>query len=78
MASVSRSRFFRGCVLLSFLGAAVLVGFYGFSVLLESVNGRGNNGGNALLFAIGFILLLLSLGIFVFVAKYWTPQRPTK
>jgi len=60
MASVSRFRFFRGFVVSVFAGAALLVGWYGLSLLTESFNGHGSPGGNVLLFALGMILLVLS------------------
>jgi hypothetical protein len=81
MKSVTRSRFFRSCFGFLFFGAAVLVGFYGLLLLVESFNGHGSDGGNALLFVLGFILLLLSSGTFVVGAVCWMPKsniRPAR
>jgi hypothetical protein len=72
MESASGSRFFRACFALFSFAAAIFVGFYGLWVLDVSVNGHGSPGGNALLFALGFILLLLSSVTFFIGAVYLT------
>jgi len=76
MELVSRFRFFRACIVLSFFGAAVLFGFYGLSLIVESFSEHGSDGGNALLFILGFILLLLSSGTLAAGAVYWTSPQP--
>jgi hypothetical protein len=72
MASVFRSRFFRGLIVCIFAGTAILVGYYGVSLLVEAFNGHGSPGGNALLFVLGLILLVLSPVAFIVGIVYWT------
>jgi predicted membrane channel-forming protein YqfA (hemolysin III family) len=76
MASVSHFRFFRGFVVFVFAGAALLVGWYGLSLLVESFNGHGSPGGNILLFALGLILLVLSAVAFLVGVVRWTSSSP--
>jgi hypothetical protein len=76
MASVTRFRFFQGFVVFMFSGAALLVGWYGLSLLVESFNGHGSPGGNILLFAIGLILLVLPPVHLIVAVVYWTSPSP--
>lgn len=72
MATIIRSPFFRGLVAFVFAGTALLVAYYGFLLLIESFNRHGSFGGNAVLLILGLILLVLSLGAFIFGVVYWT------
>jgi hypothetical protein len=72
VASIVRSLFFRGLVAFVFASTALLVAYYGFLLLTESVNGHGSFGGNAVLLILGLILLVLSLSAFIFGVVYWT------
>jgi hypothetical protein len=76
MASISRFRFFRGFVVFMFAGAALLVGWYGLSLLVESFNGHGSPGGNVFLFALGLILLVLPPVAFIVWVVRWTSSSP--
>ena len=76
MASVSHFRFFRGSVVFMFAGAALLVGWYGLSLLVESFDGHGSPAGNVLLFALGLILLVLSAVTFIVGVVRWTSSSP--
>jgi hypothetical protein len=76
MASVFRSGFFRGLIVCIFAGAAILVGYYGVSLLVEAFNAHGSPGGNALLFALALILLALSPVAFIVAVVYWTSTSP--
>jgi hypothetical protein len=72
MASVFRSRFFRGLIVCIFAGAALLLGYSGVSLLVEAFNEHGSPEGNALLFVLGLILLALSPGAIIVAVVYWT------
>jgi hypothetical protein len=65
MASVFRSRFFRELIASIFAIAAVIVGCYGVFLIVEAFNVHGSSGGNALLFALGLILLVLSVAALI-------------
>jgi len=77
MASVSRSRFFRACSALFLFSPVFLVGMYGISLLVESVDGHGSTEGNTLLFVLGIILLLLFSCTFAAGALYLTSTSLT-
>jgi predicted PurR-regulated permease PerM len=76
MASVSRFQFFREFAVFMFVGAVLLVGCYGLSLIVESFDGHGSPGGNAVLFAIGLILLVLSPVAFIVGVVGWTSSSP--
>jgi predicted PurR-regulated permease PerM len=76
MASVSRFQFFWEFVVFMFAGAVLLVGCYGLSLIVESFDGHGSPGGNAVLFAIGLILLVLSPVAFIVGVVGWTSSSP--
>lgn len=65
MVSAFRSRFFRGCVALFFLGAAILDGWYSVLVWLVAFDGHGSPTGSSLLFGLGFLLVALSILAFI-------------
>jgi hypothetical protein len=71
MASVSRSRFFRGCLALFFMGTALIVGCYGVLVLVESFDGRGSSVGNSLLFGLALFFLGLSSIVLIVGLSNW-------
>jgi cytochrome c oxidase assembly factor CtaG len=75
MAEVSRSGFFRGLIVFICAGAAFIVGYYGVSLLVEAFNRHGSPGGDALLFTLGVILLVLSPVAFIAGIVYWTSAR---
>jgi hypothetical protein len=77
MASVSFSRFFRTCLALFFVSAALFVGGYGVSLLVEAFDGHGSPGGNFLLIGLGLFLLGLSLIVLVIGVSMWTLAHPT-
>ena len=60
MASVSRSRFFRGFLAFLLIGAGLIVGWLGVSLLMGAVTERGSPAGNILSAALGLSLLGLS------------------
>jgi hypothetical protein len=65
MISVFRSGFFRGVIVLMFASGALIVGGYGVLLLVEAFNGHGSSAGNVLLFALGLLLLFLSVAAIV-------------
>jgi len=77
MSSIFRSRFIRGFNVCMFTGVALLVGFYGVSLIVEAFDRHGSSGGNAILFALGLILLVLAPVAFIFGVVYWTRSRPS-
>jgi hypothetical protein len=77
MASVFRSRFFRGCAALFFLGAALLVGCYGVLCLFEAFDRHGSPGGNALLFGLGLLLLCFSAIFLIVGLSNWRLAHPS-
>lgn len=60
-----------------FTGVALLVGFYGVSLILEAFDRNGSPAGSVILFAFGLILLALALVVFIFGVVYWTRTRPS-
>jgi len=77
MASVFRSRFFRGCLALFFTGAAFIVGWYGMLLVFEAFDGHGSLMGNTLLFGLGLFLLVLSPIVFILGLINWRSARPS-
>lgn len=75
MASVSRSRFFRGLLVFVFVGA-VLVGGFAVSLLVEAVTGHGSFAGNILTGGLGLMLLVLSAVVLVVGIIYWRLSQP--
>jgi hypothetical protein len=71
MVSVARSRFFRRCLALICLGAALIFGCYGVLLLVDAFDPHGSPGGNVLLFALGLVLLVPSLVVFIAALNYW-------
>jgi hypothetical protein len=71
MAWVPSSRFFRAFVVFMFSGTTFLVGFFGVSLMVAVFNR-----GNALVFVLGLILLILSPTAFIAGVVYWTSSRP--
>jgi predicted PurR-regulated permease PerM len=76
MSSIFRSRFIRRVVVFMFAGGALLVGYYGLSLLVEAFDRHGSPGGNAILFALGLILLVLSPLAVIAGVVYWTSSSP--
>jgi hypothetical protein len=75
MISVFRSRFYRGLAVFLLVGATLFLAGYGALLLVEVFNGHGSAGGNALLFALGLILLILPLVACAVGIAFWT-SRP--
>jgi hypothetical protein len=63
--SVSRSVFFRVCLPLFFMGAAIFVGLRGVLLLVESIDSHGSFWGKVFLFGLGLVLLGLSPFVFM-------------
>ncbi len=76
MASVSRSRFFRGFLVFVFIGA-VLVGGLAVSLLVEAAIGRGSFAGSILITGLGLILLALSAVVLIVGIVYWRLSQPS-
>jgi hypothetical protein len=77
MASVFRSRFFRGCLALFFLGAAFIVGCYGVLVLFAAFDGHGSPVGSYLLFGVGLFLVAFSPFVFYVGLVNWRLAHPS-
>ncbi len=77
MASAFRYRFLQDFGVFVFAGVWLLAGWFGLSFLVESFNAHGSPGGNALLFALSLILLVLSLTTFIVGIAYWKQSRPS-
>ena len=60
-----------------FAVAALLVGCYGVSLLLEAFNAQGSPEGNALLFTLGLALILSSV-IVIVVIVHWKSSPPSR
>jgi len=63
--SVSRPRFFRVCLALFFMGAAIFVCLMGVLLLVKPLDSHGSFWGNV--FVLGLGLVLLGLSPFVFI-----------
>ena len=68
MGSVPRSRLSRVLIVSMFVGAALLIGGYGLRLMIAAFDGHGSTEGNALLFGLGSILLILSPLVCIFGA----------
>jgi hypothetical protein len=76
VASVSRSRFFRGSLVFLFIGA-VLVGGLAVSLLVEAASGHGSFAGNILIMGLGLMLLVLSAVGLIVGTMYWRLSQPS-
>ena len=65
MASISRSRYFRGFLTLLFIGAALFLGWLAVSMVVEAITGQGSSGGSLVLISVGLLLLVFSTIVFV-------------
>ena len=77
MPGISRSRFFRGFLVLVFLGAA-LFGCLAVRLLVEAATGHGSFGGNILLMGLGLMLLVLSSAVLIVGIVYWRLSQPSR
>lgn len=68
MKSVFRSRFIPGLVLCSSAVAALLAGWYGIWLVIESFAGQGSPEGSALLFMLGFFCMCISAVVLIILA----------
>jgi hypothetical protein len=59
-----------------FAGAALFIGSHGVLLLIQAFKGHGSGGGNAFLFGLALILLVLSPAAFIVGVVYWTLSRP--
>jgi hypothetical protein len=76
VASVARSRFFRGFLIILFQGAA-LFGCFAVSLLVEAATGHGSRGGNILILGLGLMLLVLSAVVLIVGIMYWRLSQPS-
>jgi uncharacterized membrane protein YidH (DUF202 family) len=59
--SILKSRFFRNLIFFAFVAAMLLVGYYGILLIGQSLGGNGSSEGSSLIFALGFVLILISV-----------------
>ena len=71
MASVFRSRFFRGFLAFLFIGAALFVGWLAVSLLVGALAAPGITAANILLTGLGVVLLGLSVSVLLGVILLW-------
>jgi len=74
--SVSRSRFFRVCIALFFMGAAIFVGLCGVLILVEFFENHGSFWSNVFLSSLGLLLLVLSPFVFIVGLINWPQADP--
>ena len=74
MPSVFRSQCIRGLIIFIFGSIALLIGYYGVSILVAAISAHGSPGGNILLLVFGLILLVLSPVTFIIGVLFWTPS----
>jgi hypothetical protein len=75
--SVSRSRFFRGFLASLLIGAALLLGGLGVSLLVEAATGHGSSEGNLIRIAVGLMLLVSSPVFFIVGIINWRLSQPS-
>ena len=71
MASVFRSRYFRGFLAFFFLGAAFLIGCYGVVLMVDAFDANGSVVGNTALFGLGLFLLVFSPIVLIVGLMNW-------
>ena len=76
MPGISRSRFFRGFLVLVFIGAA-LFGCLAVSLLVEAATGHGSFAGNILIMGLGLMLLGVSAAVLIVGIIYWRLSQPS-
>jgi len=76
VASVSRSRFFRGFLVFLFIGAALLAGL-AVSMLVEAATGHGSLAGDILMMGLALMLLVLSAVLIILGIMYWRLSQPS-
>jgi hypothetical protein len=70
VTSVSRSRFFRGLLVILFIGA-VPIGGLAVSLLVEAATGHGSVASNILIMGFGLMLLFGSAVLLIVGIIYW-------
>ncbi len=76
--SVSRSRFFRVCLALFLMGAAIFVSLCGVLLLVGSFNSHSSIWGKIFLFGLGLVLLGLSPFVFIVGLIKWRLADPAQ
>jgi hypothetical protein len=76
MASVFRSQCIRGLIIFMFGSVALVIGYYGVSILVAAIGAHGSPGGDVLLLVFGLILLILCPVTFIIGVLFWTPSLP--
>ena len=71
MASVFRSRFFRGFLAFVLMGAGLFVGWLEVALLGEVVTGQGSSEGNTLMVGLGLVLFILSAFLLIVGIINW-------
>ena len=71
MASVFRSRFFRGLLAFVLMGAGLLVGWLEVALLVEVVTEQGSSEGNTLIVGLGLVLFIPSAFLFMVGIINW-------
>jgi len=75
---VSRSLFFRVCLPLFFMGAAIFVGLCGVFLLVDSFDSHGNFWGKVFLFGLGLVLLGLTPFVLMVGIIKWRQADPAQ
>ncbi len=75
MAKAVRSLYFRGFVVLLFVGATLIVAGFGVWLIGGAIAGHGSSGGNVLSVLFGFMLVGLAPGVFIRGLIYWNSSR---
>jgi len=78
MASVSRSRHFRGLIVFLFGGTALLVVWLAVSLLFEVVTGHGSSAGNILRIGISIFLFAVSAILSIVAILNWRSSHPSE
>ena len=74
MASACRSLCLRGLIIFVFGSIALLIGYYGLSILVATISTHGSPGGDILLLVLGLVLLILSPITFIVGVLFWAPS----
>jgi hypothetical protein len=76
MASVSRSRFFRGFLVFLSIGAVLVAGL-AVSLMVEAATGHGSFASNILIMGLGLMLLVVSAVLLIVGIMYWRLSQPS-
>ena len=69
--SIFNSRHLKDIIFFGFAAVMILVGGYGILLLIQALGGNGSSEGNSLIFALGLVLVIVSVFSLIIGILHW-------